>query len=144
VPGSRVLEPPVEQHVVSHPLDVRPPEFEGLRDRSEHRRPVAGEHRRDEDQQPVDAPVGEERCADRRPSLEEERLDAFRGERDELVVDRAGSELELGSFRERPTAEREPTRRGRGAPTPRASRRGASARAVPIPTATASTSARSS
>ena len=62
----------------------------------------------------------------------------------ELVRERAAAQLELRALRQRAAPEREPARLAASAPTSRASSRGASARTVPIPTATASDAARSS
>ena len=94
--------------------------------------------RRDEEQQLVDEVGLEERGRERRAALEQQRLDALVGERAQLVLERAAAQLELrpGGSGPRPNA----SRRGwRAASTSRASSRGASARTVPIPTATAST-----
>ena len=101
----------------------------------------AGDHRCDEEHQLVDEAGGEERGRDRRAALEQERLHALGRERAQLVLERAAAQLELQPGGPWPNASR------RGcfvAPTSRASSRGSSARTVPIPTATASTDARSS
>ena len=73
-------------------------------------RPVAGERRRDEEQQLVDQPRVEERARERRAALEQQRLDAVGGERAQLLLERTGAQLELRALRERPAPEREPAR----------------------------------
>ena len=77
--------------------------------------PSPGERRRDEDEQLVDEVGGEERRRERRPALEQQRLHALGGERAQLLLERAGAQLELGALRQRPAAEREPARLARGA-----------------------------
>ena len=105
---------------------------------------LAGELRRDEHEQLVDEIRREERRRQRRASLEQQRLHAL------LAPARAArprARRSAARARIPPAAGPRPnaSRRGCfGASTPRASSRGASARTVPIPTATASTQPRSS
>ena len=101
-------------------------ELERARQAVEQPRPVAGEPRRDEDEQLVDEPGLEERGGERRPALEQERLDALGGERGELLAERSRAELELRALRQRAAPEREPARLPITG-TSRASRRGLSA-----------------
>ena len=106
--------------------------------------PEPGERRSDEEEQLVDEPLAKEGACEGRTAFEEERLHAF-------------ARPVASAFRPAgPTRARAPSLRGEapfrtracvaGAPasTSRASSRGASARTVPIPTATASEAARSS
>ena len=72
--------------------------------------PSPESRRRDEEQQLVDEPGLEKRACERRAALEQQRLDALGGERAQLVLERAGAQLELGALGERPAAEREPAR----------------------------------
>ena len=71
-------------------------------------RPFAGEDGRDEEEQLVDEAGCEERRGERRAALEQERLDALRGERTQLLLERAGAQLELRPVRQRAAAEGEP------------------------------------
>ena len=92
-------------------LDVGPPRSIGSGSSPEHRGAAAGEHRRDEDEQPVDEAVGEEGGRDRRPTLEEERLGSL-ARRARPAPRRAGR---LRSSRSEP---------GGSGPRPKARRRG--------------------
>src|SRR4051794_3527456 len=69
---------------------------------------LADGDRRDEEEHLVDEVFGEERRRQGRAAFEQKRLDAIRGERTQLVLERPGAQLELRSFRERAAAEREP------------------------------------
>src|SRR5919108_49336 len=80
----------------------------------EQRRALAGELRGDEHEQLVDHALAEEGGGEPWTALEEERLDAFRGERGQLVREGAGAELEVRVFRERAAAEGEPARLASG------------------------------
>ena len=71
-------------------------------------RPHARQGRRDEQEQLVDESRLQERSGQRRASLEQQRLDALRGERAQLLLERAGAQLELGALRQRPTPEGQP------------------------------------
>ena len=73
-------------------------------------RPGARERRRDEEEQLVDEACFQERPGKRRASLEQQRLDALGGERAQLVLERAGAQLELGAVRQRAAAEGQPPR----------------------------------
>ena len=101
--------------------------------------PGAGEHRGDEHEQLVDEVGLEERRRERRAALEQQRLDALarraRAARRPAGRSAARAPTPSGSG-PRPNASRRGWPRGVG--TSRASSRGASARTVPIPTATAS------
>ena len=72
--------------------------------------PVPREGRRDEDQHLVDEVGLEERRGERRPTLEQQRLDALVRERAQLLGERPGPELEVEPVRERPSREDEPPR----------------------------------
>ena len=61
------------------------------------------------------SPARRNAAASGRAALEEERLDAFRGERRELLDERPGAELELRAFRQGALAERESARLALGA-----------------------------
>ena len=132
-----------EEHVVAHLLGGQAAQRERLRERRDRPRALAGKPRCDEHEQLVDEIGREERGRERRPAFEQQRADALVAERAQLVLERPAAQLELRALGQRATAEREPARLRDGADL--ASRqRGSSARTVPIPTATASTSARSS
>ena len=74
--------------------------------------PRAGsrDRRRHEHEQLVDEARLEERGRERRPALEQERLDSLGGELCELVRSPPRAELQPGALRKRPAAEREPAR----------------------------------
>src|SRR4051812_39245504 len=97
-------------------LERREPER--LRERLDERRPGARQARRDEDEQLVDEPGAEERGGERRSALEQERLDALAAEPSQLVLERAGHELELRGGGEGGPAQPQPARPGRGPPPP--------------------------
>ena len=75
--------------------------------------PGARERRRDEEEQLVDEARLQERPGERRAALEQQRLDALGGERAQLVLERAGAQLELGAVRQRAAAEGQPPRLAR-------------------------------
>src|SRR5438046_210562 len=77
---------------------------------AEETRAVAAGHGCDEDEQLVDEPGREERGRKRGSTLEQQRLDTFRGERAELVAERAAAQFELRPVRERSLSEREAAR----------------------------------
>ena len=136
------LEIRLEQDVLA---DVRDG---GVREVEQHRvadepRAFALGNRRDEEQQLVDEPGLEERRRERGAALEQERLDSLGRQRTKPVLERPlrSSSSEPAGSGPLPNA----SRRGwRTASTSRAFNLGASARTVPMPTATASDAARSS
>ena len=100
----------LEEHVLADRARLDARELERAREPGEHPRPVAGEARRDEDEQLVDEACLEERCSERRTALEEQRLDAVGRELLELLAERSRAELELGALGQRAAPERDPAR----------------------------------
>ena len=86
---------------------------------------------RDEEEQLVDEACGEERGRERRAALEQQRLDAFGGERAQLLLERPAAQLELRALRQRAAPEREPARLRRA--RRRRARRAAARRRAPFP-----------
>ena len=70
----------------------------------------AREARRDEHEQLLDQVALEERRRECRPALEQQRLDALRTERAQLLLGRARAQLQARPGRQRAQPEREPTR----------------------------------
>jgi len=82
-------------------------ELERGRQVAEEARAGARDEGRDEEQQLVDETGLEERRRQRRAAFEQERLDALRGERAQLLPERAAAQLELRFFGQRAAPERE-------------------------------------
>ena len=87
---------------------VIPVSSTGAASSSSQRRPSPPISRRDEDEELVDETVRKEGGGERRPTLEEQRLDVLGGESRELVRQSACPELERRPVRERPATERQP------------------------------------
>src|SRR6476659_7917360 len=101
----RLAEVRLQKEVVSRGFRAKVEELVWRREVAEQVVPRARENRRDEQQQLVDEAGLEKRRGEGRAAFEQERLDAVRGERLELLLERAAAQLELGSLRQRAAAE---------------------------------------
>ena len=77
---------------------------------AEEQGPGPGDDRRDEEEQLVDEALLEERGRERGAALEEQGLDSLAAEPEQLLLQRAGQELQLRGARKRTGAEREAPR----------------------------------
>src|SRR5205823_908284 len=102
------------EEVVSRGFRAKVEELVRRREVAEQVGPRARKHGRDEEQQLVDEAGLEERSGEGRAAFEQQRLDAVRGERLELLLERPAAQLQLGSLRQRAAAEGEPARLLRG------------------------------
>src|SRR5207237_749505 len=103
--SSGLVDIGAQQHVLSDLLGVQTAQRDGRSELGEGVRTGPGERRGDEEQQLVDEILGEEGARQRRPTLEQQRLHALRGERGELLAKRPSAQLELRLRGQRTAAE---------------------------------------
>src|SRR4051794_19362126 len=130
----RLVQVRLQQHVFSRGLCAEVEELERGFEVAEDTRPVPCQDGRDEEEQLVDDTGGEKRRGERRPALQQQRPDALRRERAQLLVEWAGAQLEFGPLRQRAAPEGESPRLAGGRDVP-CVERGAAAPHGPQPAA---------
>src|SRR5918996_1912966 len=98
----------LEQDVLADRARLQARERDRPAQAGDHSGTLAGELRGDEDEELVDEILLEERRGERGAAFEQERLDAVRRERFELLAQRARAKLELGPLGKRTAAEGDP------------------------------------